>query len=238
MAILIAVAHADDETLGCFSVLRESRDEVHILHATDSAPRDLQYAIRSGFSTRESYLSARRAETMAVLAKAGIPEERYHCLGFADQEAPVFWPRVRAFVEAFGASRVYTHAYEGGHPDHDALALALAGLPGLWEFPLYHGYGAEFVPHSFLDGEAERVVVLDEAARREKREWLDAFVSQQRVIGMFPVDRELYRPARSYDFSRPPHEGELYYERRKLGWTWPQWREAAVRAARGVDGSA
>lgn len=230
MRILIAVAHADDETLGCFSVLSDPSHDVHILHATDSAPRDLKYALRSGFLTRASYLAARRKELLALLEKAGVPESRYHCLGLADQEAPVYWPRIRAYVEAFGADRVYTHAYEGGHPDHDAVALSLAGLPNIWEFPLYHAHGAEFVPHSFLDGAAETVVALDADQQRTKRSWLDCFASQQRVIQMFPVHQELFRPAHPYDFTRPPHEGELYYEQRKLGWTWQEWRAATDKA--------
>jgi LmbE family N-acetylglucosaminyl deacetylase len=228
MRILIAVAHADDETLGCFSVLRDHPADVHILHATDSAPRDLKYAWRSGFATRNGYLEARRVELLTVLAGAGIPEERYHCLGLADQEAPVYWPQVRNYVQAFGADRVYTHAYEGGHPDHDAVALALAGLPNVWEFPLYHAHGAEFVPHSFLDGEAEKVVAFDPHQAAMKRMWLNCFPSQKRVLDLFPVEREMFRPARVYDFSKPPHEGELYYERRKLGWTWREWREATL----------
>ncbi|MBL8236718.1 MAG: PIG-L family deacetylase [Bryobacterales bacterium] len=230
MRILIAVAHADDETLGCFSVLSDPAHEVHILHVTDSAPRDLKYAIRSGFLSRAAYLAARRKETMAVLATAGIPESRYHCLGFADQEAPLHLGAIRAYVAAFNAERIYTHAYEGGHPDHDAVALALAGLPNLWEFPLYHAHGAEFVPHSFIAGPAGVAVPLDPGQQRRKRSWLDCFASQQRVIGMFPIDHEQFRPAPAYDFSRPPHEGPLYYEIRKLGWTWPQWRKATLDA--------
>ncbi|MEO6758937.1 MAG: PIG-L family deacetylase [Saprospiraceae bacterium] len=228
MRILIAVAHADDETLGCFSVLRDPAADVHIVHATDSAPRDLKYAWRSGFATRAGYQAARREELLTMLRKAGIPEERYHCLGLADQEAPVYWPQIRSYVEAFGADRVYTHAYEGGHPDHDAVALALAGLPNVWEFPLYHGHGAEFVPHSFLEGEAETVVRFDGEQQVAKRAWLDCFPSQKRVLDLFPTDHEMFRPMRAYDFTRPPHEGELYYERRKLGWTWGEWRKATL----------
>lgn len=230
MRILIAVAHADDETLGCFSVLQTHPGDVHILHATDSVPRDLQYARRAGFETRESYREARRAELAAMLAKAGVADDHYHCLEIADQEAPVYWPRVRAFAESFGASRVYTHAYEGGHPDHDAVALALSGLPNVWEFPLYHAHGTEFVPHAFLDGHAEETVTLNAEQRITKKSWLDCFASQQRVIGRFPLDHESFRPMRNYDFTQPPHAGELYYERRKLGWTWAEWREATAKA--------
>ncbi|HEU0124493.1 MAG TPA: PIG-L family deacetylase [Bryobacteraceae bacterium] len=226
MRILIAVAHADDETLGCFSLLRDHSSEVHILHATDSAPRDLKYALRSGFSSRKEYLAARQSEMQTVLAQAGIPPANYHCLGLADQEAPRYWPRIRAYVEAFQADRIYTHAYEGGHPDHDAVALALAGLPNLWEFPLYHDRFGAFIPHTFLNGDPVVSVSFNDEAKRAKRALLDCFVSQQRVIDLFPIERELFRPAPVYDFTQPPHDGVLYYERRKLGWNWTEWRAA------------
>ena len=48
-------------------------------------------------------------------------------------------------MESFGADRVYTHAYEGGHPDHDAVALALAWLVLM----IVTALGADFlVPYS------------------------------------------------------------------------------------------
>lgn len=231
MRVLVIVAHADDETLGCFSILSNPAHEVHVIHVTDSAPRDLAYARRAGFSDRESYFAARQAETHAALRVAGVTLDRYRCLGIPDLEAPFHWDEVRALVKEFPADRVYTHAFEGGHPDHDAVALgvAKAGRPDVWEFPLYHAQGADFVPQSFLEGAASEVVVLDAQARAAKRRSLECFVSQQRVIGMFPLAQELFRPQRNYDFTQPPHPGELYYERRKLGFTWAEWREATAK---------
>jgi N-acetylglucosamine malate deacetylase 2 len=135
---------------------------------------------------------------------------------------------VRQWVEAFGPAEIYTHAYEGGHPDHDAVALALSGLEGVREFPLYHASGADFVPHSFLDGAPGRTVELTEAQRERKRKLLACFASQQRVIGNFPVAVERFRPAPAYDFARRPHAGPLYYEIRRLGWTFEEWREAVA----------
>lgn len=232
MRILIATAHADDETLGCFSVMRDPSIEVHILHATDSAPRNLRFALRAGFLTRHSYRDARRSEMLAVLNKAGIPAARYHRLDVADQEASQNCRQIREFAQSLAPDRIYTHAYEGGHPDHDALAFALAGLPGVWEFPLYHAHGAAYVPQSFLQGEPEHTVHLDASARRTKLDWLRCFRSQQHVIDGFPNQRELFRPMPAYDFTRPPHAGPLYYELRKLGATWPEWRAAVEQSIR------
>ncbi|MBM3765209.1 MAG: PIG-L family deacetylase [Acidobacteria bacterium] len=235
MKIVIAVAHADDETIGCYSVMSEHPKNVIVLHATNSAPRDLKYALRAGFLTRASYQAARRREILDALAVLDIGKDQFECLDIADQEAPIEWPRIRARVAELNPDIVYTHAYEGGHPDHDALALALAGLPNVHEFPLYHAHGAEMVPHEFIDGAPERTVQLTAAQQVVKRKMLGCFRSQQRVIAGFPIAHELFRPMRAYDFANPPHTGQLYYERRKLGWTWPEWR-AAVRQTRNCPG--
>lgn len=232
MRILVAVAHADDETLGCFSRLESPSDEVHIFHATDSIPKDIRYAQRNGFETIAEYRAARQQEMEAMLQMAGIPASRYHCLGVADQEAPLHLGAIREFVRGFGADRTYTHAYEGGHPDHDALAAALGGLERVWEFPLYHGRGGTYHGQEFLEGEPELVVKLDEGQRLRKQAWLDCFASQQRVIRKLPLERELFRPMKHYDFSRPPHEGELYYEMRGHGWKWAEWHQATLSAIR------
>lgn len=226
MRTLIVVAHCDDETLGCFSLLEHHGGSVEILHVTDSAPLDPEYARKSGYGERESYRAARRRELDEVFRIAGFPREQYHCLGIPDLEAAYYTRHIRTSVEAFRADRIYTHAYEGGHPDHDAIAYALAGLPGLWEFPLYHGKGGLYTTHSFLDGEAEVTVNLIEKQRRKKQEWLNTFSSQKSIIDGFAQERELFRPARNYDFAAPPHEGEIYFSTRHARWSWQAWRQA------------
>lgn len=226
MRILVAVAHADDETLGCFSVLTNSGNEVIVLHGTDSAPRNIKYALRAGFLTRESYKAARRTEVLEALALAGVPEDRYIQMDVADQEAPRRWREIRRAVEAIGADRIYTHAYEGGHGDHDAMAFALRGLPDVWEFPLYHAATGQYTPHEFIEGAPAEMVDLTTEQQAQKREMLACFRSQKRIIDGFPIRAELFRPMRAYDFSKPPHDGELYYEMRELGWTWVEWRDA------------
>jgi LmbE family N-acetylglucosaminyl deacetylase len=227
MKILIAVAHADDETLGCYSVLRTAGCDVRILHATDSTPLPLRYAEQAGYGSVAEYRIARRAEMLAALAVLRCDEARWTQLPFADQDAPRNVTAIRETALSFGADRIYTHAYEGGHPDHDAVAFALRGLAEVWEFPLYHASEVgEFAPGGFIVGEAAETVDLSGELREGKRRTLDCFHSQQRVIQRIPIGVEWFRPMRAYDFSKPPHEGPLYYEIRQHGWMWPEWREA------------
>jgi len=224
--ILIAVAHADDETLGCFFVL--NGPDVSILHATDSTPLHPRYAAKAGYSSIADYRAARRTEMLGAIEAGGVDPARWKALKIADQEAPRNVAAIREAVLSYGADRIYTHAYEGGHPDHDALAFALRGLANVWEFPLYRASSSgEFETGGFLDGGGFRVGVEDVDG---KRRMLACFGSQTRVIERFPLEWEWFRPMKSYDFERPPHDGALYYEIRGHGWDWKSWREAVSSA--------
>ncbi|HSU84187.1 MAG TPA: PIG-L family deacetylase, partial [Thermoanaerobaculia bacterium] len=60
------------------------------------------------------------------------------------------------------------------------------------------------------------------------RRMIEAFATQAETLRPFlPPRGERFRPAPSYDFTRPPHEGRLQYEI----WGFPidgkRWREAA-----------
>jgi LmbE family N-acetylglucosaminyl deacetylase len=124
--VLIVVAHPDDETLAFFHVMGQARDCV-ILHVTDGSPLDLRGARNAGFETREAYARARRAELECALSVLGGRETRE--LGFVDQET---WRDLPGLVEAVARvirevrpSFIFTHPYEGGHPDHDSTAFAV-----------------------------------------------------------------------------------------------------------------
>ncbi len=234
MRILIAVAHADDEMLGGFSLLTSPEHEAGILHATNSTPHNPRYALKAGYSTHEAYQAARREEMLAALQAAGLdPQRHWRALdGIADQDSPNHIAAIREAALSYGADRIYTHAYEGGHPDHDALAFALQGLPNVWEFPLYHASAAgDLVLAEFLEGKPTVTVELTAGQVQHKRRILECFRSQQSVIGKFPIEREYFRPMREYDFSKPPHAGQLYYELRQHGWVWPDWRKAVSESA-------
>ncbi|MBI1792174.1 MAG: PIG-L family deacetylase [Acidobacteria bacterium] len=214
------------------SLLAAKPGDCLLLHATDSAPRNLAYAKKAGFESRELYVQARRAELLEAMAVAGIRPEQCLESPIADQDAvrqiPQIAGRVRDLIQEWRPARVYTHAYEGGHPDHDAVARAvhLASSVPVWEFAGYHLRDGEYEVMRFLPGGGqEEAVSLDAAERARKRAMFECFRSQRRVLSRFPVDEERFREAPAYDFGQPPHSGPLYYETRDLGWTW---REASA----------
>ena len=52
--------------------------------------------------------------------------------------------------------------------------------------------------------------------RLRKRRMIDCFLSQRELLAGLAVETESFREAPQYDFTQPPHPGELHYER--LGW--------------------
>ena len=79
------------------------------------------------------YAAARRRELTAALAAGDAAHLRTFCLGIVDQEAMqhlvYLTRRVRELLEQENPRLVLTHAYEGGHPDHDAASLAVKLAP-------------------------------------------------------------------------------------------------------------
>lgn len=231
--LLVVVAHPDDETIGAGVKLRDFRDPL-VLHLTDGAPRDPRWRSRHFAGTREEYARARAEEARAALALSGVT--RVRSLDVADLEASFALPRLIDEVGRAlgGVDLVLTCAYEGGHPDHDACALAVhaaarvLGVPVL-EMPLYHARDGAFVPQTFLDGGEDEVLVLDDAQRAHKQRMFDCYATQRDVLVQFTLERESFRAAPHYDFTSRPHDGELWYERQ--GWmTGVEWRRLAAAA--------
>jgi LmbE family N-acetylglucosaminyl deacetylase len=244
--VLIAVAHPDDETLGCAHELLRRPGACRILHTTDGAPFAERFWAQAGAASREDYATRRREELLAAMDVFGIAPAQLAQLAFADREAarhlPTLAAAIREQLERWKPSIVYTHPFEGGHPDHDATAWAVrhaieamqasgAPVPALREFTSYHARDGEFFCGAFLedDGPVTETALSQEEQSR-KRTALDCYQSQQRVILRFPLSPQRWRPAPRYQFLRRPHPGPLYYEIREMGYRFEDFA-ALVEAA-------
>jgi len=244
--VVVIVAHPDDEAIGAGALLR-GLPTATVVHVTDGAPADVEYARQRGFQSREAYAAARRQEVVTALKVIGIPPERIRGLGFVDGEAA--WHLVdvsRAvmdILEELKPDVILTHPYEGGHSDHDSTAFAVhlaAGIlqregviaPVILELTSYHNYKGRrrlfnFLPFGDL---ATRTLRLTGESRLIKRHMLGAFASQADIVETFPIEVERFREAPRYLFTVAPHEGELDYERRCKKVTGAEWRAQAQRA--------
>src|SRR4051812_4797942 len=120
-SVLAVVAHPDDETISFSVGLARAAADCVLLTATDGAPRNPRFLALAGCSSREELAAARRAEQREAVALAGVPPERCLTLDFIDLEAASrlvdLTLALRDRIDALRPERVFTHPYEGGHPD-------------------------------------------------------------------------------------------------------------------------
>lgn len=279
LRVVIIAAHPDDETIGSGGLLLGLKYP-YVVHVTDGAPYDRRFIPKGFRGTREAYAHERRAETIRALAMANVFPSRMFSLGGVDQEACEEIVRLaRALSEIIADLRpdiVISHAYEGGHPDHDAtcvIAHAACDLvkrlghfapPRLVEMASYHGAPGHLVTSELLPRSSEPEPLIARSAREviaflerkqlqpsladasirldlssddraRKAEMMTCFGTQQEALAPFGIPNELFRLAPEYDFSKPPHEGPLYYE--QLGWPMKgiDFRRKALRARRALE---
>lgn len=253
-SVMVIAAHPDDELIGAGGHLR-FWPRLSVVHVTNGSPRNPKYAQSLGYADSSALANTRRREVENSFALIGVSRDQLVNLGFDDQDASFCISGIaQRLCELFSDKKpeiVVTHAYEGGHPDHDATCCAVhaacrlaarsgSWMPALIEMSSYFGRDGIRITSSFCTGQPRAITaVLDEASRRMKRRMLECHASQQDVIRIFPVGVESFRPAPEYDFSRLPLSERLLYEDYDLGINAAQWREAAWAAWRnmGLDKS-
>ena len=243
----VIAAHPGDEIVGA-GCLISKLGNVSVVHVTDGA-RDVEVARAAGFEDVASYAEARKQECVDALTLANVSED--HVIDFAAPDTSAcdclsdLTKRIAHHLQESRADIVLTHPYEGGHPDHDATALAThAALqlmkqngfkpPTLFEMALHPGNDEISKVTEFLPGaEGETTtLVLDQHATELKRRMFECLKSQQQSIQSSPLGYEKFRLPPEYDFSAPPQKGKLHYE--NFDWA-PRSEEWLVRARNAMN---
>ena len=227
---LVLVAHQDDEAIGCGILLQRAEQPV-VVFATDGAPADPYFWGKYG--SPERLAGVRQAEAAQAMAEIGV--DHFEILDINDQRLfehlSNALDRVIAIAVEHDCCSFVTHAYEGGHPDHDACSYlafragAHLKLP-VWEMPLYHRAHGAPERQRFISGDADVVLTPSQAEYDRKRRMAAAYVSQGEVIRAFPERKEIFRRQPRYEYSQPPHAGTLNYE----AWQWPMTGHDVSRA--------
>lgn len=254
--LALVVAHPDDEAIG-FGGTFDRAPDILVVHVTDGAPADMRDASRLGFPTRDAYAERRAAELATALDIAGVPASRRLALGLPDQATPehlvTITRRLADLFRAEAIDAVFTHAYEGGHPDHDATAFAVAAAVGLLaagaadvasvpeiiEMPFYAlDPDGLFQPQAFPPDEDQGVTVpVIGAALARKQAMLQAHATQAELLDGFDPAVERFRMAPARSFDALSNGGDLFYPRVGSSLDGDGWllRTAAARHELGLS---
>lgn len=185
---------------------------------------------------RADVAELRHGEAAKAFAMIGVPADnlRFPVLQPHDLTAqlPELVGAVREIVAELQPDRVYVPAFEGGHPEHDAVNFAAweaAGLQGIevYEFPIYHATKRRLwnrlpVFGHMLPGIGDtRVKPLTPRETRFKRMLWKVYRSQRPLFDVllrasgdgphvFTTEETRLLPLR--DYMKPPHDRPLLYE--------------------------
>jgi LmbE family N-acetylglucosaminyl deacetylase len=237
---LLVLAHPDDECVTYGALLQRMADPI-VRFMTDGAPRDPYFWGRYG--SREAYATLRQQEARRALARIRVQRVEFVSDGYHGRRRPgggaasdilvdqelfrnllAAWRELTDAIERLQPQALLTLAYEGGHPDHDScnLLVSLAarkfGLPA-WEAPIYnraHETG-HLEPQRFATENGTETNVCPTASEVAcKRAMWSEYASQGDFLEFFSPEKECVRPLTAYDYSVPPHSGQLNYEH----WQW------------------
>lgn len=221
--IAVVVAHQDDESIG-FGGQLSRMPNCLMVHVTDGSPADPREWRDRGFKDRQEYAEIRRREVTDALNIVGHAGPR-ESFAIADQEVCFeLSESTQRLVDMFlkhDIRYVLTHAYEGGHPDHDAVAfaahaakkiLALRGVQlSLIEAPFFRPEGEDSIKQSFVPTQqvATFSYHLRPAQQEQKRKMFDAHATQRSTFAKMSTAQEWLREAPDYDFRDFPNSGTL-----------------------------
>lgn len=199
--ILVIAAHPDDDVLGVATTLirhAKSGDPITIVFTTNGAGGDW----KSSVAEQRAYADLRYAEACEGLALLDIPPSNVISLGFPDGGLHRYiQPLTSDLLHLFQTvrpARIYVHAIEGGHIDHDVTSFVVQflcqqlHLPDVYEWAEYNRetpLGApqiHFPNDPFLNDSAYTRIDLTEDELSLKTKMLSKHQSQRDVIRIAP----------------------------------------------------
>ncbi len=219
--ILLLIPHPDDEVVGCFTAIG---------HARTLGAKIFGFYLTTGIPSREHLRSwqrktyghrQRRRQKEANLVADLLGIEPFHFNDIPSRKLKDFLKPARETlsqaIRRLEIDTLWAPAYEGGHQDHDTanfLANTLTGHALVWEFSEYHYYRGKVKSQDFFSQNGtEQTIVLDRSEQESKRQALSLYPSERGNLRHIDTSQEIFRPLTSYDYTRPPHPGKLFYQR-------------------------
>jgi LmbE family N-acetylglucosaminyl deacetylase len=205
--VLVLVAHPDDETIGCSGLLQRASSAL-VVFAVDGSPP--HYGFENKYGSLQRYSDIRFLEADVALKTLS------HCSfrRLASQSGAHFVDQhlfdrmsealtsLNQFVCRFSPDLIVTHAFEGGHIDHDACHVLAAHIARAYslmvmEFPSYwKADDGRDMFQQFRNHRNDEVVLrLSEHEIEVKRQMLASYRTQQVLTSVFHLHTERFRPA-------------------------------------------
>jgi len=227
--ILLLVAHPDDETIACAGLLQRASAAL-VVFAVDGAPP--HYGFEKRFGSLQRYANMRFQEASRALRL--VPHCSHQRLAgpdgacFVDQHLFLALPEAFASLipvaRQFSPDLVVSHAFEGGHLDHDAchvLATQLARALSLTalEFPIYWRPADHHdVLQQFRDiRPGEFCLRLSEQELDLKKQMLAEYHTQLPLTTVFHPETERFRPVLQ-SINITPEWSTYPFENRRRPW--------------------
>lgn len=242
--VAVVMAHPDDEAIAAGAQIQHFPNCL-MVHITDGAPADPNEWHKSGFTSQEDYGQAREkelADALNISGHTGVQES----FSVPDQQVAFkLIENTKRLADLFEKHRtrfVITHAYEGGHPDHDAVAFSVHAAKrfmgrkgqklGIIEAPLYRVENARNIMQSFVPLPNVKVfsIPLSDEQRVIKSRMYAAHGSQGRVLAKMSTDTEQFRGSPRYDFKKPASSEGLSYLFANAGVDEVTWRKLVTDA--------
>ena len=220
---MLIVAHQDDETIGCAFLLRKHAS-LHVSFCTDGgSPRTRPVWRALGMTRRSEYVATRRREAYAALrSSAATFRVEFHQKedGELVKSLQPLYAELSAILQEFGPDFLVTHAYEGGHPDHDCCSFITHQLSQefsvpVWEFPIYHRGPRGVVAQQFLSPSPDMQYLFPDHDRLLYKSNMMAIYESQDMLGNLsvfdPARPEFYRAQPRYDYTQKPNPASTTY---------------------------
>ncbi|TDG00315.1 PIG-L deacetylase family protein [Paenibacillus piri] len=197
--ILVFAAHPDDDILGLGTVLYRhslTGSRITVVFTTNGS----SYSYKKSFAWAEAVARIRYEEAAQALSLIGLTKQNVICLGYPDRGTHRYLKGlaedIERVVDALKPQKIYVHAIEGGHPDHDITSFIVQSVCRLlrfykvyeWtEYNQYHDLGSPhitFLPEKIIYKHKIEMIRISEHERILKGKMLACHKSQD-VVGYF-----------------------------------------------------
>lgn len=222
--IAILAPHRDDETLGLGEFIFDTQSEGGrfwvIFMTSGASPEQL------GNDSKKTRV--RRSEAIQALKLLGIPKKHTQFFPVRSrktyQKIGYYYRELSRFIRKINPHLLLVPPYEGGHPDHDVASYLGFKLktkfPRLtvFEYALYNWKKGRRIAKQFLDSETYMTWHPSENAKKAKTKALNQYHTQYKKLAS-EKNRflERFRIQPVYDYTKPPSDGKLLYERWNAG---------------------